>query len=506
MALVYQPPGTSVNEIVSPTISSLLANPTSVCLIGLSAGTITRTDQVVLSGTTPTALPGLPVASSLSSVTSVVDALDPSKGQSNGSGYIVTTDYTVQTSNGTVTRVSSGGIADNTLVRVTYTYVPSDYFDPIRLDSLNAVEQRFGSSYNAAGTAINSAVSYAAGIAFENGAGSVVIQPLFIRATPGDPATAKNQPTSTQVASTSSWTDTLFALRDYEDINVIIPVIGQSAPNMGDASQLAILSAIQDHIQFMRGEDQYIVALTAEDSSASSAVATRPTLVTHAATLKSRYGGALAEQTVVLSSTKALRALPGVASVLSVGGQYVAAAIGGMLAARPVQSALTRAIVSSFNGLGESPKPTKADKNAMAQAGLMVIEERNGTVLVRHGITLADSSSATQELSVVRGKHYMIESVRDTIERQIIGQTPADGNAPGLVQTTIIGVLEALRRNRAIVAYSGVQTQISAANPTIVLARFSYAPVFPLNFVQISFSLDLSNSTITATSETLPSV
>jgi hypothetical protein len=505
MALAYRPPGTSIEEIVTPTIAPLLATPTSLCLIGVAQGFITRTDQVALTGTTAVPLPGLPTGATLSTVTSVKDALDPTKGAANGSGYTLTTDYTVQTAAGTVTRVAAGGIADGRLVNVTYQYLPSDYYEAYRLTSLNAIEQRYGSAYTSDGTQINSYLSFAASVAFENGASDVVCQPLFIRATPGDTTTAKTQPTATQAAATSAWQDTLFALRDIEDVNIIVPIVGQSHENVGDAQQLAILQTVQDHVWFMRGEDQFIIGIFGEDSSASTTVATRSTLQTHAATLKSRYSGAIAEQTVLVSATRASRALPALGRSHNVGGQYIAAAVAGSLAPLPISATLTRRGLSGFNSLTESPVPTKSEKNQMGQAGIFVVETVRGQILCRHAITLDDTNSARRELSVVRAKHYMLESVRDTIERQIIGQVPADGNAPFLVRSTVISVLEQLRQGRALVDYGAVQARQKSYDPTVVEVRFSYRPAFPLNFVEIVFSIDLTSG-VTPVDETLPSV
>lgn len=500
MALAYRPPGVSVDETVTPQISPLLAAPALVCLVGPTQGYQTRTDQITLTGTTAVALPGLPAGASLSAVTSVKDALDPTKGATDGSGYVVTTDYTVQLPGGTITRVGAGGIADGRVVNVTYQYIPSDYFQPIRLYDIGSIESRFGSGLNAAGTAINSPVSYAAAIAFENGADSVVVQPLFVRAIPGDPTSARSQPNATQIATASTWSDTLYVLRDIEDINVIVPVIGQSTANVGDATQLSIEQTVQDHLAFMQGQDEYIIALFGEDSSASNTVAQQATLQTHASTLRGRYAGVLAEQTVLVSPSKFSRSLPN-GVVLSVGGQYAAAGISGMLASRPTSSALTRKVISGFSAVTDGR--SLSAKNADAAAGLFVIEQKGGIVLVRHSITLDQTTSARRELSVVRAKHRMIESVKDTIDRQIIGQIIADANATQTVSATVTAVLEQLRLNRDLVDYSAVDARLLSLDPTTIQVRFSYRPSFPLNYVDIQFSVDLTQGQITTQDSTI---
>lgn len=501
MALAYRQPGVTIDEVVTPQISSLLAAPALVCLVGPARGYQTRTDQFVLNGTSAIPLPGLPVGATLSTVTAVKDALDPSKGATDGSGYVVTTDYTVQTGGGTITRVGAGAIADGRVVNVTYTYVAADYFEPIRLYDIGAIESRFGPALNTAGTAIDSPITYAAAIALENGAGSVVCQPLFVRATPGDPTTAASTPNSTQAAATSTWADTLYVLRDIEDINVMVPIIGQSTTNVGDATQLSVFQAFQDHAQFLAQNDQYVVNIFGEDSTADATEATRTTIQTHATTLRSRYGGAQAEQTVLLSPARYTRALPGTATPITIGGQYAAAGVAGVLASQPVSTSLTRKVLSGF--LRVTDARDQNERNADAAAGLCVVENKNGAVIVRHGITLSQVSAATREISVVRAKHRMIESVRDTLDRQIVGQIVADGNAPFIVASTVTGVLERLRQERDLVDYTPPSARILSLDPTTIQVRFSYRPAFPLNYVDVVFSLDLTAGGVTATEETI---
>jgi hypothetical protein len=491
MALVYRPPGVRVYEVPSPNVSPLIAVPTRVCLIGVAQGYITRTDQFVLSGTTAVPLPGLPANSTVTAVVSVKDAIDPSKGAADGTGYVVTTDYTVNVGNGTITRVGAGAIADGTLVNVTYQYVPTNYYDPILLDDINAVEQRFGSAFTQDGTGISSVVSYAAGIAFENGAPDIVIQPLFIRQTPGDATTARLQPSSAQAASTSSWGDTLYQLRDYEEVNIVVPVIGQSAANVNDTALVNIFQKIQDHLKFMKNENQYIIGIFGEDSSASVSVATRPTLLAHAGGLAARYEGEISEQLVLISPSRFRRILPTTATSITVGGQYAAAAIAGMLAARAIQVTLTRRQLSGFAEVMETR--TKAQKNEESGSGLLVIEQKGFAVQCRHSLTLnTDEGPAKAELSVVRAKHHMIESVRDTLERQIIGKIIADENATAIVESAVTRVLEVLRQRRELVGYSKVSARLGPDNPTKMEVRFSYRPAFPVNYIDVYFSVDIS--------------
>lgn len=498
MPLAYRQPGVRVSEVVTPQISPLVAAPADVALVGRARGYQVRTDQFTLSGTGATLLPGLPSGATVTSVDAVKDALDPSKGQATGAGYTVTTDYTVQLAAGTITRVGAGGIADGSLINVTYRYVPQDYFEPIRLFDMAAVEERFGPSVNPTGNAIQSHLSYAASIAFENGSPSVVCQALFKRATPGDPTTARGDVDDTQAAALSSWTDTLFVLRDIEDINILVPVVGQSQPNIGDATWLTIAQAFQDHVQFMKTNDQHMIVILGEDSSASVTVAQKATLRTHAGTLAGRYGGAVAENTVMIAPSKFRRAFPAYGITNYVGGQFVASAIAGMIASRPVSSSLTKKSLSGFIEVAPwASGLSRKDQDDDAATGLMVINQTKGLISVRHSITLATDSSARRELSVVRAKHRLIESVRDTLDRQIIGNLIADENAPFVVASAVSGVLAELLQQRDIVDYSAPSARLTSLEPTTIQVKFSYRPAFPVNYIDVSFSLDLTTQTIT---------
>jgi hypothetical protein len=498
----YTPPGVNVREIVSPQVAPLLASPANVCLVGLSQGYQVRTDQVLLTGTSPIPLPylaSLP-GSTLVSVLSVKDALNPSKGAANGSGYVLSTDYTVNTGAGTITRQGSGGIEDPTLVNVTYEYVPANYFEPIRLFDQGSVESRFGPSFNAEGNGINSHLSYAANLAFQNGAGSLILQPLFTRATPGNPTTTASQPNATQAAAAVTWADTLYILRSVEELDILVPVVGQSEEDVTDAAQLAIFQTVQDHEAFMNGQQQYIVGILGEDSSASDTVASMSTIRSHAVTLQSRYGGDLNQQNVLVNTSAFGVPLPSVNSTLAVGGQYMAAAIAGAVAARPPSAGLTKKAIAGFSAVLDTR--LLSDKNIDAETGLMVIEQKKTNVLCRQQLTLDTTSTARKELSVVRAKFIMIESIRETLENEVIGQIIADANSPYVVRSAINAVLSALQQAGDIVSYSQVQASLSSLEPTTISASFSYRPSFPVNYVTVSFSLDLSTQTVTASSET----
>jgi hypothetical protein len=497
MALPYTPPGVNVSEVVGRNVSAILAGPTTLCLVGRTAGAINALDQVTLQDgdadnnpLTPNApvsvsLPGLPQDATLNAVTSVVDAF-------TGQVYTQGTDFTV--TSGKIKRVSTGSIADGTVVRVSYSYTPEDYFAAKTLYSLQEVEQRYGSAWSADGLSIGSPVSHAAHIAFENGAPFVVVQPLFV-----DSGSGRVQPTPVQAASAATWQATFVALRDYEDINVVVPVVGQydDPTNTADVSSgtvLSIFNAVQAYVWYMRTQDQYVFAVLGEDATTDGSV-NSTTLVNHASALQAQFGGDVAEQLALISPAKFIRATAASNQTMYVGGQYAAAAVGGQLAGRRVQVPLTRKPLAGFTQVGE--RRTKEEKNVEAANGILVVEQRGAAVQIRHGLTLNNSSVQAREINVVRAKHFMVESLYNTFDSQIIGEVVADNTAPAIVRSAVVATLERLKSLEVLAAYRSVDARLLVGDPTYVEVRFSYSPFFPLNYVDIVFSIDLANQTIT---------
>lgn len=410
----------------------------------------------------------------------------------------------------------SGSIPNNTLVAVNYTYLPDDYWNPVRLFDIGSVERRFGATYSygtdpATGqsvvTGINSQLSLAARLAFENGANNVICQPLFYAAgaTPGTSEWNPQAPTAGQVGDSGTWADTLKILAPIIDLDIIVPIVGNDGNvNVNNSDVLAIFQEIQSFLYSQNQAQQYIVGIFGEDGTSSQAqFNTLLSLVqTHAADLQAGFSNALSSQMVLINNTVFQRTVPGgLNTTINIGGQYAAAAVAGALGGRPVAASLTRAPLLGFASITD-PRTTSA-KNTDAGDGLMVIEQVGSSLIrIRQGNTLdINNGPPRQELSVVRAKFLMMESIMTTINNQIIGQIIADANSPLVVSSAIAGVLGVLQQTGALVSFSAITASLTSLNPTTITASFSYKPAFPLNFVDVTFSLDLTSATITVVND-----
>jgi hypothetical protein len=214
-------------------------------------------------------------------------------------------------------------------------------------------------------------------------------------------------------------------------------------------------------------------------------MATTDTLQSHASSLGD---GAFPEQFVLLSEGGFTFANPVTGANSLIGGQYAAAAMAGMLARYPVQTPLTGKRFSGFTALLQTK--TEIQKDADAQAGLCVIENKKGKIQPRHSITTSQESRAHQEISVIRARNWMLANLVDAFEEQVVGRMVINQESAFAIQVLLHSELDLLIQQGAIISYDNVQMRQDPIDPTAVQVRFTYKPVFPLNHINIIFSID----------------
>lgn len=383
---------------------------------------------------------------------------------------------TIRRSQGSTT---IGGLNDQLVVRISYRATPTDYYLPTRCYSQNDVETKFGPAFGSDGAVLNP-LSLATLFAFQNGATQIVCQALF-----SGSLAAPAAPTG----ALTNWELALQQLRSVQDISIIVPIIaaGDLVTTVTDALNLQILQAVQTHIRYMGAqENQFIMAICGEDGT-GSLLATPTVLQSHADGLGSGYSS---EAMVILSPSSYTFANPVTGANQDIGGQYVAAAVAGMAARYPVQMPLTRKRINGLTSLKTVRTETQKDQDA--QAGLCVVENKRGRIQVRHSITTNKDTRAQQEFSVVRAKYWMMKTLVEALDTQAVGQLVLDAEANFLVQVLVSAELDLLIQQGAIVEYDGIQVRPDPSDATALQVRFSYLPAYPLNHINISFSISAS--------------
>jgi hypothetical protein len=463
--------------------SGYVTYTTGTTLHGYSTG-----DTVILSGFSPDGYNGTFTVTA-TPTTSKFTVANTTTGTPTTYGTVLTTGsvpvYVAATDTTGATQ-----IPDGIYVNVVWKYTPSNHFTAQLYTSMSDIINKFGPAFvEPDQKTINQPITLAASLAFLNGATRVWIQPLFKLVN-----NVPTQPSDSEIAdATATWNPTLQLLQGLDNLGVIVPIIGQSQggnANLTDSIQLNIIKECQKYTVAQRASNQNYVILIAGEDGVSSSNGLANTLRAHVASLDND------QQAVLVSPTKFQTVSPKGANV-DIGGQYAAAAVAGRMVSFAPSKTLTR---KSLLGLTYVDPRSKDDKNLDAQNGLFVIEtNNNGVTQVRHALTVNTQTVAKSELSVVRAKQKMVTSIMQTIDNQIIGTVVADNNAPLVIESAIRGVLQTLVSDGDIVGYGDVVATVRAISPTIIDVTFSYRPSFPVNYVNVSFAVDLTSGSSTLT-------
>jgi hypothetical protein len=172
-----------------------------------------------------------------------------------------------------------------------------------------------------------------------------------------------------------------------------------------------------------------------------------------------------------------------------------------------VARGLTNVPLTGFNGLPPAlaQLQTKAFKDNLSKAGVSVVEHtRSGSLAVRHGLTTDMSSLTTREISLVRTGDVLFELVQTGMDAAGLIGDPIDAEMTTKVKGALTGILERAMSDNVIRTYTNVavrQQQLPSGDPSVIEAQFAYAPFVPLNYITVTFAIDLTSGQITDTTD-----
>lgn len=473
----YQDPGVYVEEINTPVVSSVGISPVNICLIGVGQDfqITTETDQLDIN--TPfndTTLAQLGINPSTIVVTD----------RYTGVLYEITTDYLVvstgvEPSNtvtvqavdgGGITGTVGGGQGDNPSqgwVNISYQYTGPDYYQPYNFNSYDAVTTMYGQPYNSDGS-INSPLSLGALLAFANGAPQITATAVYSE-TPQSP-------------TNSDWSNTINSLQSESQIDVYIPLTGT----------LAVLESLDSFVTLQQGNGTYCRGFVGHDGI------TNPSDV---APITQDFDF----QRMTVCSPSIFNVQTGVvAGVIPIGGQYAAAAVGGLFASQVgTQVPLTWKTLTGFYNI-----PNQVSQQLQVQqqmSGILVIlQRRDGTIIVKHGLTTDMTNFLTQEISVQASQDKLYQLIDDTLLAQgLVGSVLNAATANSVVGSVVTALSNAIGAG-LISNYSGLQYQVPVGQPTTINVRFQYQPSLPLNYIQVQFGIDTSTGSTAFSSTATP--
>lgn len=493
----YVPPGVYVQDTTTPIVTTTGLPPSVVAILGPALGYQTATETVLVysnagtvlsnEGIFTTAVTGPPAISA-----PVVKKLD-------GTSLTVNTDYTfvVDSSGpggtaGAVTSIqrvtNSPNINDGDSVTVTYNYADTTYYTPQTHTDFDTIISVYGlpmvstALANPNSSQIASPLSMASQMAIQNGAAIIIT--LALNPSDGD-LRAQFQAAYAKIATNYSTT-------------VIIP-------------------ALPDDLTVSSGTVAAYTQLLAQDlgshcTNASNAGYTRigffgtPRNFSESDLTQQALAGALTNRRMVLVYPHNMLLFNSATSqITTVGGSFLAAAAAGKLSSLPVNTGLTKQVITGFQGIPTSVLQimTRSYKDSLSSSGVCVAEiNRLNQLLVRHGVTTDMSSLDKREISMIRISDTLYNLVQLGMEAAgLIGQ-PIDADMSMRVKAALSSILEQAKSTEVIVDYANLkvlQQSGPSGDPTIINCKFSYQPALPLNYITVQFQVDLTTGVVSDT-------
>lgn len=480
----YVPPGVYVSTNQTGSTAAIGIGSSVVCLVGRGLGYQTYTENVSFASanSVPLTQKGIDPNSVVVTGTTVVLGV-PTPVTFQVDGTSTPHDYSLTESSGTsptsvttLVRTSSGTIPTTGTVTVSYHYTNATYHALNAFSDYASLANIYGPSLDPVSGAVLSPLSLAAQIAFQNGANQI-----FAIALSGSGTMAS------QFATAYGLTLSNF------NIDLLVPLFEDAVDSGSITSELAQLLA---HLDDSVAEGTPRVALV---GVASGFAGTTPDLV--AAQANSRR--------VVLVWPQQFNYFNPVTNTTTVlDGFYFAAACAGFLANNLPNQGLTQVQIRSFTGipaasLNASPL---SSKNLWSSKGVAVAEvNRSGQLVVRHGVTTNPSNIGNREINIVRCQDALFSLIQITMEQaQLIG-TPITPQTPLTIKGLIQGALETALATNTIQDYQNLlvsQQTVPTGDPTVIQVTFTYSPTYPLNYITVVFTLDLSTGNLSLSQDT----
>lgn len=477
---VYQPPGVYVEETDTATVPVVGVPPTVIALVGVAVGYQQNTEQITLDDSVPVVFSQLGVIGA-----SVVVV------RADTGATVVSGDYTLANPTGspetnqnyTTSIVLSEGstTSEGTVVFVSYNYQTPSYFTPQAFTSFEDVKAFYGEPVNltpqtpgdTSYQAILSPLSLAAQIAFLQNAGSLVT--VAVPAPTGGSAGSRSTALRNNIAAGYA------LIASNYDVNVVIPV----TYTILDADAEGAALDLKNHVETCSADGFYRIGFIGFDPPPTGDVNTASNVI----------ATAIADQRVILvaGSGQGVSYYNGQANqYLTLGDGYLAVACGGELATQQVQMPLTMKYIDGFKQLVGQPLSTAA-KNVLSNAGVCVIQpDRYGNLQVRHGTTTLRTNVNTREISLIRAKDAMLEVVQSGVEQSGLIGSPVTATTLTSIQATVTSMLELCVTTGVILGYQNVTVTQTSVDPSVVTVTFAYQPAYPLNYIVISFTINVA--------------
>ena len=194
---------------------------------------------------------------------------------------------------------------------------------------------------------------------------------------------------------------------------------------------------------------------------------------------------------------------PEVNQPVPLGGQFIACALAGMVTNMSFAQPLTHKVITGFSGVTDSTAGSDGSKSNESQNGLMVIEmapPNGGQMWVRHGVTTNTADLFHREWSIIGQQDAMVYTLRTWLQNSnLIGQPIYDYTLINVKAAAEAG-LQSLLVNSLIAGYNSLTVRQLISNPDVLEISYNWLPAFPLNYIVLTFGIDLTTGSTTTSS------
>jgi hypothetical protein len=147
---------------------------------------------------------------------------------------------------------------------------------------------------------------------------------------------------------------------------------------------------------------------------------------------------------------------------------------------------------------------TVPSKNQLSAAGVAVIEPapNTGALWCRHGTTTNPANPVTREFSLVRCSDAIMDEFQVTYNQAKIIGTPITSNLLTVISSLATSALEYLTEQGVIAGYTSPSVTQNTANPDEVNVTFGYSPMYPLNIINVTYSISQTTGTVSPATAT----
>jgi hypothetical protein len=495
----YQPPQVYVEDTSIPVVVTPLVPSTVLTLVGPALGYRTAVQSLLLYAATATPLTYTGVFTT--AVTGPPAIAAPVVTTLTGTTLTPGVDYTLTVvaspsgnaalASATITRVNtSSNVSDGQQVSITYNYADATYYAPQVFYNQQSVINAYGQPFLGAvpvtpnASQVANPLSCAAQVAFANGATTLIC----VACNPSDGSLEEQLAAAyAKVATTPAATIVVPVFTD--DLSPQSGTVAAEAQSLAQGLSTAMTGAYNDGFPRIG-----FFGLPRNYSEGDLPV---PTL---AVNIASRRLVLAYPEAVYLYNTST-------SATFQASGCYLAVALGAILSSLPVDTGITNQLIRGTGGLpqAEVTMMTNAFMNTIAASGVSVCSlNYAGALTCRQGLTTDMSAINHQEISVVRQSDSLFVAVsQGLMNAGLIGQ-PITANTVSAVQEAVLGILEGAVTQKVIISYTNltvVQQTYPGGSPTFMNVTFQYLPAWPLNYITVQMSLDLSGGLVAVQSQ-----